>query len=289
MVLRRVFYLLPATWRDVIKFVFALRYWPDLKKPSTYNEKINLRKRDWNNKLFVLCSDKIAVRKYVEEKVGRGLLIDEFFFGKNITVNELRSLVSRHGAVLVKANHNSGPVQFANAQSTEEELKAICLEIEKQLSIDYGKVSGETWYSKIERGVLVERNIAPVEGGLLDYKFHVFKNSKGEQKVLVHIDFGRNLQHRRSYFDSDLNFIPFRVSFPLGEKYIDKPVGYDSMLEVAKALAQPFSYARVDLYNVSGRIYFGELTFAPGSGRSRFYPKERDLWMGGLWEEDPRL
>ncbi|EEG87029.1 hypothetical protein PROPEN_00698 [Proteus penneri ATCC 35198] len=34
---------------------------------------------------------------------------------------------------------------------------------------------------------------------------------------------------------------------------------FDLMLEIAKQLATPFSYVRVDLYNIDGNIYFGEL------------------------------
>ncbi|WP_257969118.1 ATP-grasp fold amidoligase family protein [Vibrio parahaemolyticus] len=56
------------------------------------------------------------------------------------------------------------------------------------------------------------------------------------------------------------------------------------MLKVARELSKEFSYARVDLYNVSGQVYFGEMTFAHGSGLERFTTKAHDKWMGALWE-----
>ncbi|EPR7348500.1 ATP-grasp fold amidoligase family protein [Escherichia coli] len=34
-------------------------------------------------------------------------------------------------------------------------------------------------------------------------------------------------------------------------------------------------------------MYFGELTFAPGSGSSPFTNKGYDLWMGNMWHKDP--
>lgn len=37
------------------------------------------------------------------------------------------------------------------------------------------------------------------------------------------------------------------------------------MLSAAARLSQPFSFVRVDLYDVEGRVYFGELTFTPGA------------------------
>ena len=59
------------------------------------------------------------------------------------------------------------------------------------------------------------------------------------------------------------------------------------MVEIARRLASPFSYVRVDLYNVDGRVYFGELTFANGGGASAFSAYSYDLWLGKLWQGDP--
>lgn len=41
-----------------------------------------------------------------------------------------------------------------------------------------------------------------------------------------------------------------------------------------------FLYVRVDLYNIEGRIYFGELTFTPGNGFSVFNPLWSDFYFG---------
>ncbi|MBU4480053.1 hypothetical protein KKG48_01245, partial [Patescibacteria group bacterium] len=45
-------------------------------------------------------------------------------------------------------------------------------------------------------------------------------------------------------------------------------------------LSKGFDYIRVDLYNLEGKIYFGELTFHPGSGFSKFTPEKYDLIYG---------
>jgi hypothetical protein len=60
------------------------------------------------------------------------------------------------------------------------------------------------------------------------------------------------------------------------------------MLELAKTLAKDFSYARVDFYNIDGKIYFGELTFAHESGDAGFNSYAYDKWLGDLWQQDPR-
>ncbi len=60
------------------------------------------------------------------------------------------------------------------------------------------------------------------------------------------------------------------------------------MLIIAKKIARNFSYVRVDLYNLEGQIYFGEMTFSHQGGHCRFSNYCYDLWMGSLWKGDPR-
>jgi teichuronopeptide biosynthesis TupA-like protein len=55
------------------------------------------------------------------------------------------------------------------------------------------------------------------------------------------------------------------------------------MLDVAERLAADFAFARIDLYNVDGRIYFGEITHNPGGGLVRLRPRAFDRALGELW------
>ena len=57
------------------------------------------------------------------------------------------------------------------------------------------------------------------------------------------------------------------------------------MLDIAKKLSRNFPFVRVDLYNVNGKIYFGELTFYPWSGYVKFIPEEFDSHLGSLLNE----
>ena len=52
------------------------------------------------------------------------------------------------------------------------------------------------------------------------------------------------------------------------------------MVQVAERLSEGFPHVRVDLYNVMGQIYFGELTFYDGSGYMQFPPDNFDFEMG---------
>ena len=54
------------------------------------------------------------------------------------------------------------------------------------------------------------------------------------------------------------------------------------MFEIAAKLSKGLPYARVDLYNVNGNIYFGEITFFPQSGFDSNLLPETDQYFGNL-------
>ena len=51
---------------------------------------------------------------------------------------------------------------------------------------------------------------------------------------------------------------------------------------LAEKLAKDFPHARVDFYNVDGKIYFGEMTFFHCGGMVTVQPYEWNLKMGDM-------
>lgn len=281
--------------------VFLRRYWflflffrdnkyiPNFKKPRTYNEKINFRKKNPKNFLFSICADKIKAKEYVAEKISSNIVIPNYYVGESITFEQMKSIIYEKGDCLLKANHNSGPVHLLTTKSTDEEIKKAVESTLDQLKEDYGKQANEPWYSEIKRRVLVEKRLDPEPGesDIRDYKFHVFKQKNNTFKVILCVYFERGENTTASYFDEELNWLPFHGQFPSVVTKIKTPKNYSDMLEYAKKLCDDFSYVRVDFYNVGGSIYFGELTFAHASGNSKFSDISYDLWMGNLWQGNP--
>ena len=83
-----------------------------------------------------------------------------------------------------------------------------------------------------------------------------------------------------TFFDSDWNPLPFERHYPKSNKFIPKPYNLEKMIELAEQLSDNIPFVRVDFYESGGKIYFGELTFYPGSGFEEFTPKEWDDILG---------
>ncbi|ALO33659.1 glycosyltransferase [Colwellia sp. MT41] len=273
-----------------LRFIRHLRYKPNFLCPQTFNEKIVHRKKNSQNKLFKQCSDKVLAKEWVISKGFADIVIPNYFLSDKIECNIILSYINQYGSILIKANHNSGPVFLLSKENTEEEILNVCISVNNQLKVDYGKLQGELWYSDINRKILIEKRIYPEDGenDLKDYKFHVFKQHDGSFKIVLQVDFDRSTNHNRSFFDENLNWLPFSLEYPTVQTKLLEPKNYQKMLDIVKKLAEPFSYVRVDLYNVDGIIYFGELTFAHGSGTEIFSNVAYDKWMGKLWVGNPR-
>ena len=117
---------------------------------------------------------------------------------------------------------------------------------------------------------------------LIDYKFFCFN---GKVKM-IYVITGRTLGKgaELGIYTPDLEKMDVRRNDELiPTEQVTKPVNFDKMTAIAQALSAPFPHVRVDLYNVQGKIYFGELTFYDGSGYMSFTPDSFDFDLGAMW------
>src|SRR5690606_35094505 len=273
-----------------IRFIKNNRYIPDFKNPKTYNEKINFRKRDPRNPLFSICADKVKAKEYVSDRISSEIIIPSYYVGDSIDLDQMKAIIAEYGDCFLKANHNSGAVYLLTTSSTESEIQAAVDSVSEQLKDDFGLLVNEPWYSNIQRKVLVEMRLRPSPGevDIRDYKFHVFKQLDGGFKIILEVHYDQKWNHNISYFTEDLKWLPITIEYPNIVTQVEAPANYGVMLEYARKLAEPFSYVRVDFYNVNGAIYFGELTFAKTSGAAVFINRMYDLWLGNFWQGDRR-
>ena len=104
------------------------------------------------------------------------------------------------------------------------------------------------------------------------------------------VDKNRFSNHKRGFFDSNLKFLDGVASdHPTFKKPPILPSNIREMIDVAEKLSHGFLFARVDLYNIEGHIYFGEITFYPWGGYVQYTPDSFDFELGGEFNEALKL
>jgi len=276
-------------FREKLLFYGKMGFWPDFENPKTFSEKVNWRKLYSSNASYVKFSDKLAVRDHVRLKIGERFLIPVLYSGESITAEQLHRLGDN---IVVKANHDSGSTRIIR-ENTLEKAAEVSAHIERALKIDFGRITNQWWYSKIPRRVYVERMLPGDDSGLpCDYKFFVFKQPSPEPpRVLIEVDYARGTpEHHRTFYDGERNIVQhlgqgIRVGGDTPNLLTPFPDidNYAEMLGAVLTLAEDFDHVRIDMYEAGGSIYFGEMTFSDGGGRSRCHPHEFDYVLGDLW------
>ncbi|MCL2737509.1 MAG: hypothetical protein FWE17_01435 [Alphaproteobacteria bacterium] len=130
---------------------------------------------------------------------------------------------------------------------------------------------------------IVEEMLSDCGDGLTDYKFFCL-NGRVEF-ILSYARAGTSVNvadKTMAAFDKRWGKLPCIVHvdkyIPYGD--IPKPKNLDEMVRLAEKISAEFPFVRVDMYNVDGRIYIGELTFSPSAGLMSFEPAEYNTIYG---------
>lgn len=247
----------------------------NMKNPTTFNEKIQWMKFNYRFPLQSVVSDKLLVRDYVKEKIGKEYLIPLLGKWKKFDEIDFDTLPDQF---VLKCNHDSGGLVVCRDKSALDYKKAKN-KIEKSLKSNFYTIGREYQYRNIKPMILCEKFISENGKVPMDYKIYCF-NGKPDVMLVCRNRFS-NDSHKAEYlfYDQNWKFLPWiKGDEKKKDPKLPRPENLDEMLEVAKNLSEDFIYARIDLYNVNGKVYFGEITLSPNSG---FY--------SGLTEETDRI
>ncbi len=267
------------------KLYLKIMFWADmgyklnLNHPKTYSEKLQwLKLYDRQNKYSDLV-DKILVKDFVANIVGEEYIIPTLAIWDNVDDVDIECLPEQF---VLKANNGGGNngVIICTDKSTFN-LEIAKDKLRKAFKSSIYKTHREWPYKNVKPRVFAEKYMVEnVEAELKDYKFFCFN---GEVKALF-IASGRNKGchgTRFDYYDSNFNFLNFIQSYPNSDApAINPPESFELMKDIATKLSKDFRHLRVDLYNINGHIYFGELTFYHYSGLQPFYPSKWDGILG---------
>ncbi len=245
----------------------------DLSNPQSFNEKMMWLKAYWFDENAIICSDKNSVRSFVEDKGYGHILIKQIALFDSPSEIDLSKLPDRF---VLKPTHDSGHVIFCNEKSAFD-IKKAQRRLKKWLKIDYEYMGGEWVYHSNSKKIVCEEFLEDKEAGeLFDYKFFCFN---GEPELVFFVS-DRAKHAKSDFYDLNWNLMDFRWIYEPSGKLHPKPKLLDEMIHIARVLSKGFPFVRVDLYEVSGRIYFGEMTFFHGGGCGWFKPDSIDYDLG---------
>lgn len=258
------------------QFEQAVGYKPNIDNPRSFNEKMQWLKLYNEDPLLTKCADKYLVREYVKEKIGEEYLIPLLGVWDSPDEIDFDKLPNQF---VLKVNWGSGQniIVKDKAKLNIEETKAKLREWLKPHSNHY--YFGFEWcYKNIQPKIIAEKYIEQIDGNLLDYK--IFCNNGNPSFLFVGIDRHKDLKF--NFYDLDFNLLPFKQHYDVSNKKIQKPECFQEMLNVAKKLSKDFLHARIDLFLIGNKIYFGEITFYHFNGMEPFEPVEWDYKLGEM-------
>ncbi len=246
-----------------IEYVYKERFNKDLdlENPQTFNEKLQYLKIHDHNPLYTTLVDKIAVKNYIAENYSEDYVIPLIKVYDNVKEIDFSALPDKF---VLKTTHDSGTIVICDDKKTLDQKKTI-KKLKKRLKRKYYYLWREWPYKNVAPKIIAEEYVVDKNNELNDYKFYCF-NGKAEYVMVC-----TNRRKDTKFYYFDRNWQLQKDMSKDGKKAnanlkIAKPKNLDKMFKLAEKLSRNFKFVRIDLYNVDGKIYFGEYTFYPSAG-----------------------
>ena len=261
--------------KEYLKVFGNILDWNNLR---TYTEKMQWEKIYNKNSIKTTLTDKYAVREWVEGKIGKDYLIPLIGVWDSFDNIDFDLLPKQF---VLKTNHGTGTNLIVKDKNKINMRRAKRM-FDDWMKTDYAFTNSlQLHYRDIKRKIIAEKYLETNLGELQDYKFLCFDG----KPCFCWVDLGRYSKHTRTVFDMNWKLQPWtQASYGIANYDIPMPKNFDMMIDIANILSKGFSHVRVDLYNIDGKIYFGEMTFTNGSGLDPIIPKEYDKVLGDYWK-----
>ena len=268
-------HVVPEKWYLKRRFLKNVGYPLDLDNPRTFNEKLQWLKLYDHNPLYTKMVDKYEAKKYVADIIGEEYIIPTLGVWDHFDEIDFEQLPEQF---VLKCTHDSGSIAICKDKATFDK-KTAKKKLERGLRYNYYYSGGFEWpYKNVKPRIIAEKYMVDESAEQLkDYKIF---NFDGMPK-LIEVDYDRFTGHKCNLYTTDWTFIEAAIGYPPDpNRIIDRPKALEEMLSLAKKLSADIKYLRTDFYSIEDKIYFGEMTFYPGSGFAKFSPDKFGLNLG---------
>lgn len=252
----------------------------NLANPHDLNEKIIWLEFFSDTSLWTILADKYAVRQYVTDKMGGGDNLTQLI-GKWDNVGDIDfNLLPKK--FVIKPNNGSYDTIIVLDKS-KADIADIRERLNKSLHTKFGYDNGEIHYLRIKPCIIAEELLETNNPlGLIDYKIWCFDG----KPYCIFVCLGRDpITHHAEFtcYDLDWNWRPDMLPPDFrSNRQCPKPEKLTQMIEMASKLSKGLPQCRVDLYNLDGKIYFGEMTLTSNYGMMPYFTQEVLEEMGRL-------
>ncbi len=255
----------------------------DLTNPKGYNEIINYEKLMTDTSHWVELADKYKVREYVKAKGLEHILVKLYGVWDAASDVDFSQLPN---SFVLKSNNGSATVILVKDKSKLNICKIRC-KLNVWLKMKFGYRAVEPHYLKIKPLIIAEellynKDDISQQNSLIDYKWFCFNGNVTYVETISNRGSGTNKSIYDTQWVCHSQFINKNRAIPVE---VARPKCLEQMIEICETLSKGFAQVRVDLYEVNGQVYFGELTFTTSGGYSRVRTPEFDLLLGDLYRK----
>lgn len=243
--------------------------------PKLFNEKLHWLKLNDRKEIYHTMVDKYDVKSFVAQKYSPKIVIPTLGVWNAFDDIDFSQLPD---SFILKGTFDSGSYYICKNKDTFDQEKA-----KKSLTMNWNDnyyIWSREWpYNGLKHRIIAEPLLTTNKEDLWEFKFFCFE---GEPRFYQSCLDREKAQASLRFYDINGNEMDIRDKYHI--KNTDNrevhPQNLKEMIDICKKFAKGTHFLRVDLYEIKGKIYFGEFTFYENGGWCEFLPKKYNKILG---------
>lgn len=271
-----------------ILYRIKLGRWPDIDNPKDLNEKILRLEFCTDTAIWTRLADKFEVRRFVSERGLDRILVPLYGVWNNAAEIDFNTLPD---SFALKSTNGYAQILLISDKSREN-TESLRRKAAKWAGKTFGKAGAEPHYARIPPRLMAEKLLSPpapesslsssASPMLVDYKFMCFDGKPLYCLVCSRRDPATFHPLLSLYSIPDWKKIDAITPSDAEPDTVAPPPSLSEMIDCAAILSKGFPFVRVDLYDIDGKVMFGEMTFTPAAARIDYFTPDFLLHLGSL-------